>query len=521
MSFIRPGTPSFWRKNTVPTRPVELIPDHPLARGLVGLWIPGIGNLDYSLSGNNIGTLTGSPPVIGSQSGPAMNFSGAQKAQMVSPNGPPALTGLTVCALMTPAVTSRGDAVTNWTNGTGNSEFDLLYGATAGAPQFFIGNASPFSSGPSSIIMAVGHEYYVSGTYDGATVAVYVGGVLGNSAANAGGFGSGAAIPVTLGNNTNGDGPYKGSLGSASIYRVAQPPAMLAWLAAEPFAMLRERAPPILYSFAGGGGGGTTVVLVGAAATTAAGAFASVLSFPLTGASAAATAGALSIAETIHLTGAAAAAAAGTLSIAETVPFTGAAAAAAAGRFALSESFTLSPATAAATAGALTASTGTVVPLTGAAAAAAAGRFALSESFTLSPATATAAAGILTASTGTVVPLTGAAATAAAAPLGIADVTALAGAAASATAGVFSVADALALAGAAAATTAGTLLPYTGTVLLQGAVAVTAAGIILVETVNPATMTVLVSFTILPSTLPAPNPVPVTGPGDVLVTFGT
>ena len=506
----------------VPTGPVRLNRDHLLAQSLLGLWIlkDGLSSTNFTGLSNGLSPIVGAPGGVGGgKYGPGLIIPGAVQQTVLSTGLPASLVAgnLTACCVaMRNSLPSSGPARVGYicgTNGGSNTfGFEFDFGNVYASPSDQI-SVGAYGGGSVSNIVLDGASY-VSGTALGndvwhAAAVSLTGAIAGNS------FAIGGA-PNTGYNNVSIDG----TIAFVCLYSATLAlPLMLLWTLS-PFSML-ESAEPMGAFWWVGGGGGTTVALVGATATTAAGTFYPALTFLLPGAAAATTAGNLSISEIAPIPGAAAAAAAGNFSIAETIPVTGAAAATAAGIFSLSESFTLTGVAAATAAGNIGVSIGTTVPLIGAAAAATAGTISLSESFTLPAAAATAAAGILGATTGIVVSLTGVTATAAAAPLGISTTVTLAGAAAATAAGAFGIDLALALAGAAAATAAGTITPYTGTVLLQGAAVATAAGIILVETVNPATMTVLVNFTILPPTLPAPNPPPATGPGDVLVTFGT
>lgn len=510
----------------VPTGPVRLS-DLGRSLGVVGLWLPGVSG-GRNLAGAEVAVWGGTSKIAGTGHGPSRTILDASSPATISaPSNVLAPSQITLLAdVFYQTSQTYSDEIVKNVNASGwTAPYWSYYLGISGGSQnpetgVLIGGAQKTASLPVNSV-SVGNRYLLAGTYDQTNIRMWLNGTLGATTAQSGAIDYPVAnSPIYLG-GTPPASVYSGSLGAMyAIASLAWDSAAVEEWSATPYFLL-ESADPMGAFWWVGGGGGTTVALVGATATTAAGTFYPALTFLLPGAAAATTAGNLSISEVAPIPGAAAAAAAGNFSIAETIPVTGAAAATAAGIFSLSESFTLTGVAAATAAGNIGVSIGTTVPLIGAAAAATAGTISLSESFMLPAAAATAAAGILGATTGIVVSLTGVTATAAAAPLGISTTVTLAGAAAATAAGAFGIDLALALAGAAAATAAGTITPYTGTVLLQGAAVATAAGIILVETVNPATMTVLVNFTILPPTLPAPNPPPATGPGDVLVTFGT
>lgn len=116
----------------------------------------------------------------------------------------------TASTWVNPSVTSRGDLVTKWVS---DGEFNLLYGLTAGKPQFFIGSGS--NSGVGATAMTTGTWNYVVGTYDGTTISVYLNGVLQSSTTASPALITGRNY--TFGNNLDGDGPLNGSLDEVRV----------------------------------------------------------------------------------------------------------------------------------------------------------------------------------------------------------------------------------------------------------------------------------------------------------------
>jgi len=320
----------------VPTRPVRLDRGNAFARNNVGLWLLGPNLLDYSGFGNfaylNETTPADNPVVAGSSQGPALKFSGAQNIATISPNSPvpSSAAGLTVAVWVIPAVTTRGDLVTVWSSGTGDSQFDLLYsGASSLAAQLYVstggGSPSTGSSGASSILLSETTANFVVGSYDGSTAAVYVNGQLGASASVSLTLGSGVGQPVWFGNNTVGGagaGPYTGILWAPMLWARALSALEIAELYAEPFGMLEDATPRLWFPVSSGTG-----TLIGTAAATSAASGVLAGAGALTGTAAAASTATATLAGAGLLTGAAAGASTATGTLAGSGLLTGTAAA--------------------------------------------------------------------------------------------------------------------------------------------------------------------------------------------------
>lgn len=197
--------------------------DDPLTYGLVGLWAlsegGGIKLTDAAGLNSIAAVFTGTITWAAGPNGPALKFASVGNNVSLGNAHPIATNAVTVAIWIRPAVLTRGDLVTCWLNGSGNDQFDLLYGLTSGKPQFFVNtNGGLSSSGVGATAMVVGRWYHVCGTYDGATIRTYLNGVLQASAALASVLKSGVAVPIKLGNNHAGDGTFQGAMAGAAIW---------------------------------------------------------------------------------------------------------------------------------------------------------------------------------------------------------------------------------------------------------------------------------------------------------------
>lgn len=155
--------------------------------------------------------------VVGER-GYALDFDGTNDLVIATKNPSITTNRLTVWAWIKPAVTTRGDLVTIWTNGIAGSQFNLLYGLTTGKPQFFISTgAANANSGVGATAMTAGRWYCVAGTYDGANIRVYLDGQLQATTASAVTLNTTSLTALRIGNNSVGDGTYQGQVGSAGV----------------------------------------------------------------------------------------------------------------------------------------------------------------------------------------------------------------------------------------------------------------------------------------------------------------
>jgi hypothetical protein len=244
---------------------VELIPDHPLARGLGALWLLNGDNRDYSPHGNIL-VPTNAPPVAGSSVGPSTLFNGTN--QLLSATNAPSLKPPSITVVSKFFLTDASGAdrclIGNWYSNTW--EWRLYTGGSTSDVMMNWGihitaDGQGINTPNGAHVFAVNTWETVAATYDatsGAT-AIYANGKLAASggAPTGGLLANNGYMPVGAtfdGGALGGLGWYwQGQISLTAIYNYAMSPAEAAWLAAEPFAMLREIAPPILYSFAGGG----------------------------------------------------------------------------------------------------------------------------------------------------------------------------------------------------------------------------------------------------------------------------
>ncbi len=160
----------------------------------------------------------------------SLNFDGTDDYVDAGSSNTITSNNITTCAWVKPAVTSRGDIVTRWNSGVGNSQFDLLYGLTTGKPQFYItdGTAPGIkNSGVGSTTMSTGRWYYICGTYNGSTVAVYLNGTLESSAAASITLNTTSLYNYRIGDNSqNGNGssganPLTGQIDDVRVFNYA------------------------------------------------------------------------------------------------------------------------------------------------------------------------------------------------------------------------------------------------------------------------------------------------------------
>jgi len=188
---------------------------------------------DQSGFGNH-GTLTNMDPAtdwVPSQGKIALDFDGVNDK---------VLTGLfvnvnnnriTVASWIRPSVLTRGDVVAKWVNGvTSGDQFNLLYGLTSGKPQFFIssGSSTP-TSGTGPATMQIGRWHHVTGTYDGASIEVYLDGVFQASTASTITMQT-QAQAIAIGGNADVDGQFTGQQDDIRIYDRVLAPSEIATL---------------------------------------------------------------------------------------------------------------------------------------------------------------------------------------------------------------------------------------------------------------------------------------------------
>jgi hypothetical protein len=161
---------------------------------------------------------------------------------------------LTVWALMRPDVSTRGDVVTIWGSGAdGVSQFNLLYGLTSLKPQFYISSPSATAnSGAAATAMRLAQMHTIAGTYDGASVKVYLDGREEASAASTLTLDVTGLAPYRLGNNGALDGDLNGLIALAAVWDRVLSKGELRALHINPWALFRNERRIYLPAAAGG-----------------------------------------------------------------------------------------------------------------------------------------------------------------------------------------------------------------------------------------------------------------------------
>lgn len=91
-----------------------------------------------------------------------------------------------------------------------------------GRLSFFVSIGGSLEPRVSAMVPVPGRTYHVVGTYDGATMKLYVDGALAASQARAGAFDSSAGFPTTLGAaNATGSMPFGGTIDDVAVYDTA------------------------------------------------------------------------------------------------------------------------------------------------------------------------------------------------------------------------------------------------------------------------------------------------------------
>ncbi len=242
---------SFWSPQRVPTVQVEIDWSHPLARGLVGLYVPGgaKGLVDLCGIGPRLAPMSGLAGVADSGVGPGLNCVGASTGAQ----GVTRFTGY--------EFTTQNVAVfhVGWHFGVNGSFSALLIGcATGGAPAYGLDLADSntsarlvLASWATTVVIGnigIGRQT-VGATFTCAGSAPYVGYLNGKALVS-------GTTAVTASTYDSGSREVIGTLGGASrnlnmialgefIYNTGTAPMtadLIAWLHNEPFAMLRPVA---------------------------------------------------------------------------------------------------------------------------------------------------------------------------------------------------------------------------------------------------------------------------------------
>jgi len=168
---------------------------------------------------------------VASNSALSLNFDGTNDVVIAGRGSPVTTNRITVSAWFRPQKTGRSDVITCWTDGTSSSQFDLLVGVTASKARFFIGDGTFRGTSDSVTTLATGAWYHLAGTYDGATLGLWVNGILETSSALATTMLTANLTPIRIGNNQNANGTAQGQADDLRIYNRALTPAEIKLLA--------------------------------------------------------------------------------------------------------------------------------------------------------------------------------------------------------------------------------------------------------------------------------------------------
>lgn len=185
-------------------------------------------DLVQAATGTNIGNVA---PTAGVDLSVASVYDGNGDRVQYGTGGIVTSNKLTVGVLANPAATTRGDMVTRWVSGGGDSQFDLLKGISSAKPQFFIARSGgTSSSGVGSSTMSNGTWYMIHGRFTGTVTSVWMNGVKEAEASTSVTLNTTSTSALRLGDNSNSDGDFNGSLGIAYVDDVDRSDA---WLGAE------------------------------------------------------------------------------------------------------------------------------------------------------------------------------------------------------------------------------------------------------------------------------------------------
>ena len=266
-----------WRKNTVPNFPVEVIEGHPLAP--YSAYIPGVARVD--LAGSNPLTVTnGSPPAVSTPYGPGMSFDGTSQALSTVAGGitgtTPFVAGVSMFVLVSYPNFSAYQRT--FTVGRDASFWNIWIQAnTGGVWQAGFGYGNTYVQ--SSATLSSNTWYALGSSSDYTTSAIYRDG-------NVEPIGTSYSpqyitnyYDIEIGRLSSHYGAC--SVAAAMLFPKALSAAEHAWLAAEPFTMLRPKTARRYYVVASGGG--TSVALTGLGATSGQGTLGVSATFALTG----------------------------------------------------------------------------------------------------------------------------------------------------------------------------------------------------------------------------------------------
>jgi len=226
--------------------------EHPLSRGLVGAWAfqDGGGSLLRDVSGQgNDGSLAGTPEWVRTRDGGGLDFDGTGSAVVTVPDN----SLLDITGTITLECWLKPETLAN-TGGFAYKELSyMLYIATgSNIPQFYVYTPGlAVATAPS--IPPVGEWCHMVGTYDGATVSLYINGVLVAATANTGSIATNSN-DLVIGHFYYKPATYNynGVIGSLRLWRRALLPGEVAATYSDPWSLYRSPEPVLAGAPAGG-----------------------------------------------------------------------------------------------------------------------------------------------------------------------------------------------------------------------------------------------------------------------------
>lgn len=234
---------------SVPSVPVEVDRSHPLARGLVGLVVPGCVAGAVDLCGNSAPLAAAGGALVGSAAGPAYaSVAGAQYLGGVAGAALNVAAGGTLFwagSVLGAAIGGTYDYATlvslSYANGSASPY--QFYGIQLGGSSLLFASAN-FNLPGSTIAMPTGGVHSMAATFViGGAINLYLDARNVGTGSWSGGVPTYAATTLTIGGDVSPfPAPGRSSNTAsalAAFYDTALAPEEIAWLAQEPFGMLR------------------------------------------------------------------------------------------------------------------------------------------------------------------------------------------------------------------------------------------------------------------------------------------
>jgi hypothetical protein len=253
---LRHRFPAAWSPTQVPTVPTECIPDHPLglAGGLLGLWNPA-NPIDLTGRGNN-GSLTGGPLIAPGRFGPTLNLNGSSQWVTIQPQANTTVnnTAISFGGWVFPTGTADYQMIIGRDVNAGN-RYWAMYLVQANTSGLYVALNNGATPGSAGAIYSLSTPWQVNAwnhfavVYNGAVGVIYLNGYPVYSSSWPGAITDSLAYPIHLGaEGSDNKFHVAGAIGPCFLYNTALTARQVAWLAAEPFTMLR---PTIRRSFHG------------------------------------------------------------------------------------------------------------------------------------------------------------------------------------------------------------------------------------------------------------------------------